>query len=428
MAVSVVESSQDENRPESAIHLSPSFLAYHPFLSSILAKAFPVIRWEEDQFGNDMPQIVAGEVDHLVMLSIINGDSWTQSLADFFLAGYFKQAGVGGQNVGRLGSLEIFYDQRMDQRGLKYFFINNLLKVLAVKGQGSFTKLMAKFMKHVVDIDYRVRIDGHSHLDFAQSEEEGIDVINITIAFEMLDELIERGVINDDLDNVIAGIDLGNLPLVKAIRDKYGWSLAVMDKERIPVEGSANSSVKSNLIYGDVEGKRVILVDDMISSGFTLEETVREALKHEAAEIIICAAHPVLVGDYYKNLKKLLDNEKVKLIMTTNLIPLQRPFFGRRPTKKSKPYANILNEKNRQTKKELEIFDAFGFVGMIVQVLLNSGGDIDRIKNELAEHMVESVEKVALFKELTGQDYPNGKIDGIYKEGEKIILFDEVDS
>lgn len=429
MAVSVIEESEREKRPEFAISLLSSFLTYHPSLSLLLEKNFPVIRYEEDEFGNKMPQGVVGEADHVVLLSLINGDSWIQSLTDLFMAGYFKLNGVGGRNVDKLGSLEIFYDQRMDRRGLKYFFIKNVLNVLVVKGQGSFTKLMARFMKHVVQIDYRVRIDPHSSLDAFQSEEEGIEVVDVTVAFEMLDNLIKGGFLNDDLEhdglvNVIAGIDLGNLPLVKAIFERYGWDLAVMHKDRIPDENGVDSKVESKLIFGDVEGKRVVLVDDMISSGSTLIETVREAIDEGAAEIIICSTHPVLVGDYYKNLKKLLGNEKVKVVMTTNSIPHKRPMFGSRLITKSIPYAKVDSpESGQKIKKELEVFDVFTFVGMIIQALMNSKGDVKKIKEELADHLVNPADKEALFEELTGMTSPKENIDGIYREGEKVEFF-----
>lgn len=413
---------ENQVNPEFAIHLPPSFLEYHPVLSSFLSQAFPVIRWEEAKFLNDMPKVVVGSSDHLVMLHLMNGDNWTRSLVDLFLAGHFKQDGIGGQNVEKLGLLEIFYDQRMDRRGLKYFFIDKIMKSFAVKGQGSLTKLIAKLMKHVTEVDYRVKIDGHSALDSFQSEKEGTDVINLTVAFEMLDKLIEEGSINDDdLDSVIAGIDLGNLPLAKAICERYGWDLAVMDKKHVPAADELSHIVISKLIYGNVRGKRVILVDDMISSGSTLVEAVREVIEHGAAEVIICAAHPVLVGDYYKHLEDLLDNEKVKIVMTTNFIPQQRPYVEGRPVKKSRPY--VIKD---GVSKEVRTFDANEFVGMVVQVLMNTGGNVEKIRRELATHVIEPADKFELFEELTKEVYPNDKeVDGIYLEGARVVYFDK---
>ena len=415
-----IVSSENETKLDFAIHLPPSFLDYHPILSAILSRAFPVIRWEEDRFDNWMPKIVVGSADHLVMLSLMNGDNWTRSVIDLFLAGHFKQDGVGGRNVNKLGLLEIFYDQRMDRRGLKYFFINAMLRVFAVKGQGSFTKLIAKLVSHVTEVDYRVRIDPHSSLDAFQSQKEGIEVVDLTVAFEMLDNLIQRGIINDDLDNVIAGIDLGNLPLVKAIYKRYEWDLAVMDKKRISVGKGVDSTVTSKLIYGDVRDKRVILVDDMISSGSTLIETVREIIDNGAAEVIICAIHPVLVKDYYKKLEELLGNEKVKVVMTTNSIPVERPFSGERPVKKSIPYI-----KKGGGEQKVEIFNVYQFIGMVVQVLMNTGGDVGQIKEELAKYVVEPANKINLFRELTDMDYPSENMAGIYLRGSKAVFFNE---
>lgn len=86
----------------------------------------------------------------------------------------------------------------------------------------------------------------------------------------------------------------------------------------------------------NVSGKRVILMDDMISSGGTLVHTVELLLSQGAAEVLVCASHPVFAGrEYYSQLQRLLKYDKVKIVMTTDTLPLERPEFG---GDKSKPY------------------------------------------------------------------------------------------
>lgn len=59
-------------------------------------------------------------------------------------------------------------------------------------------------------------------------------------------------------------------------------------------------------IMGDVEGKVVIIYDDMISSGKTVMECVQSLHKHKAQSIAaVCATHGLFVGDANKHLSGL---------------------------------------------------------------------------------------------------------------------------
>lgn len=96
------------------------------------------------------------------------------------------------------------------------------------------------------------------------------------------------GVGGDDV--MIVSPDLGSVPRARKFTDKLDMRLAIIDKRR----PKANVSEVMNII-GDVEGKRVILVDDLIDTAGTLCHAA-EALveKGGATEVYACATHGVL--------------------------------------------------------------------------------------------------------------------------------------
>jgi ribose-phosphate pyrophosphokinase len=94
--------------------------------------------------------------------------------------------------------------------------------------------------------------------------------------------------------------------------------LASVDKER--VSNSKNSKIESTVsigddIIGDVKGKRVIILDDMISSGNTIKASVDAIIGHGGEPWAACATHGIFVGDANKNL------ENVPRLVVSDTIP-----------------------------------------------------------------------------------------------------------
>ncbi len=93
-------------------------------------------------------------------------------------------------------------------------------------------------------------------------------------------------------DVVIVSPDLGSVSRARKYCEKLELPLAIIDKRR----PKANVSEVMHII-GDVKGKKVILVDDLIDTAGTLCHAA-EALveKGGATEIYACATHGVLSG------------------------------------------------------------------------------------------------------------------------------------
>ena len=77
-------------------------------------------------------------------------------------------------------------------------------------------------------------------------------------------------------------------------------NFAVVDKQRM-----SSKDVKSYGIIGDVQGKDVVLVDDICSTGGTLEEASSAAKKAGASKVIGVISH-FLSTEKVKNMDRLL--------------------------------------------------------------------------------------------------------------------------
>ena len=98
--------------------------------------------------------------------------------------------------------------------------------------------------------------------------------------------------IADGSDVVAVSPDFGSVTRARNFAERCGIPIAIIDKRR----QQANVSEVMNII-GDVKGKRVILVDDMIDTAGTLCNGAKAVIERGGAkEVYACATHGVLSG------------------------------------------------------------------------------------------------------------------------------------
>ncbi len=91
--------------------------------------------------------------------------------------------------------------------------------------------------------------------------------------------------------SVVVAPDLGAVKLAEHFASAVGLPVAVVRKSRL-----SGTSVRAEELVGDVEGCRPIVVDDMISTGATIEATVRLLEAHGALPgTIVAATHALLL-------------------------------------------------------------------------------------------------------------------------------------
>lgn len=96
----------------------------------------------------------------------------------------------------------------------------------------------------------------------------------------------------------------------------HNFSLAVIEKKRD--HDAIHKSVALDL-YGSVQNKIVILVDDIVTSGGTLINAVNLCLKRGASRVISAIAH----HDFTENACKRLQNSSLEKFFSTNTIALK---------------------------------------------------------------------------------------------------------
>lgn len=112
---------------------------------------------------------------------------------------------------------------------------------------------------------------------------------------------------------VIVAPDLGAVKLAEHYASLLQRPVAVVRKTRM-----TGATVRAEEIAGHVAGRPAIIVDDMISTGATIEAAARVVLAHGGTSGIVAAAtHGLLVGGAARRLRGL----PVRRVVTTDTLP-----------------------------------------------------------------------------------------------------------
>jgi len=119
-----------------------------------------------------------------------------------------------------------------------------------------------------------------------------------------------------DNDTIIVSPDIGSVARARAFALKMGLGLAIIDKRR----EKANQAEVMNII-GSVEGKRVILYDDMVDTAGSLCEAAKALVEVGGAkELYACATHGVLSGDAIEK----IEQSNIKEVVFSDTVPFTR--------------------------------------------------------------------------------------------------------
>jgi len=124
--------------------------------------------------------------------------------------------------------------------------------------------------------------------------------------------------INKDIDCsnlIVVSPDVGGIKMARSYAKKLGVPLAIVDKRRISAE-----KTEAMNILGEVEGKDVCIVDDIVATAGSLVEAIEALKKKGAREVYAAITHPVLSGPAIDRLKK----SSVNKLFVTDTIPLSK--------------------------------------------------------------------------------------------------------
>lgn len=114
-------------------------------------------------------------------------------------------------------------------------------------------------------------------------------------------------------DLVVVSPDLGSVTRARNFANHLDAPIAIIDKRR----PRANVSEVMNII-GEVEGKNVILIDDMIDTAGTIAQAADALKTFGAKEVYACCTHPLLSGPAIERIEK----SAIKELIVTNTIAL----------------------------------------------------------------------------------------------------------
>lgn len=148
-------------------------------------------------------------------------------------------------------------------------------------------------------------------------------------------------------DLTVVAPDPGGVERARAFAKRLAASLAIVDKRR-----PRRNVSKVMHIVGEITGKNVVIVDDMIDTGGTIIQAAETIKKGGAQGIYACCTHPVFSRDAYSQLEDSVFDE----IIVTNTIPPKQEKY-----KKIKvlSIASLLGEAIRRIHNETSVSSLF---------------------------------------------------------------------
>jgi len=126
--------------------------------------------------------------------------------------------------------------------------------------------------------------------------------------------VIIRYLRSKNLNNpVVVSPDVGGLKMASAYSGALGTSLAIVAKRR-----KGATEIEALNVIGDVEGRNVVLVDDLTETAGTLTSAAKILKERGAADIMACVSHAVLSDLAIERLKK----SPITELITTTSVPV----------------------------------------------------------------------------------------------------------
>lgn len=119
-----------------------------------------------------------------------------------------------------------------------------------------------------------------------------------------------------NLDNLLfASPDVGGVKRTRSFAHHFNSEMVVIDKQR-----KKANEVAEMTIIGNVEGKNVVLVDDLVDTGGTLCKAAKIIMEQGAKSVRAVCTHPVLSGNAYEN----INNSVLDELVVSDSIPLRQ--------------------------------------------------------------------------------------------------------
>lgn len=130
----------------------------------------------------------------------------------------------------------------------------------------------------------------------------------------------------------IVSPDVGRSKVARGYSKRLDAGLAIVDKRRVD---GANTEVLD--MIGSVEGRNVLIIDDMIATGGSIVDAARACKKFGAEKIFVACTHPIFCGPAVER----MTTAPIDEVVVCDTIPMDdKPF----PTLKVLSVAELLSE------------------------------------------------------------------------------------
>ncbi len=116
-------------------------------------------------------------------------------------------------------------------------------------------------------------------------------------------------------NTLFASPDVGSTKRARAYAKHFQTDLVICDKYR-----SRANEIETMTVIGDVQGRNVILVDDLIDTGGTLCKAAEALIEKGALSVRAFCTHPVLSGKAYEN----IENSALTELVVSDSLPLRK--------------------------------------------------------------------------------------------------------
>ena len=125
---------------------------------------------------------------------------------------------------------------------------------------------------------------------------------------------------NLNLENLtFAAPDVGSSNRVREIASYFNAEMVICDKHR-----KRANEIASMVVIGDVEGRDIILIDDLCDTGGTLAKAAGLLKEKGAISVRALCTHPVLSGNAYET----IENSELEELVVCDTIPLKLEYNG----------------------------------------------------------------------------------------------------
>lgn len=160
-------------------------------------------------------------------------------------------------------------------------------------GEPVSARVIAKFLE-VSKFQEVISLDLHNEaiVGFFQ-----VPVTHLT-ALPMLSDAVKKMHLSD---MVVVAPDVGGVKRARNLAYSLDVPMVVMEKKRFLDRHDQSEAFQ---IIGEVKGKSVVIIDDVISSGGTIINGARSLKQAGVKSVTVLATHPVCAGDAFEKLSK----------------------------------------------------------------------------------------------------------------------------